>query len=157
MGHARDFPAGATPVHDAEVNLAFQSDNYAVRTALEAIKNHKEIRALSDDVQHTLETVLAEVFNNIVEHAYRDSPGMIKVDLKPKDHALFVRIQDNGHPMPNGLMPVGAAYDLTEMADDLPEGGFGWFLIRELTEDLTYKRCPNKNMLSFSIALNSSR
>ena len=34
---------------------------------------------------------------------------------------------------------------------DLPEGGFGWFLIRSLTRDLTYLREDGYNMLCFCV------
>jgi serine/threonine-protein kinase RsbW len=41
------------------------------------------------------------------------------------------------------------------MQDDLPEGGFGWFLIRELTKDLQYVRHEDQNRLTFSIPIDA--
>ena len=35
----------------------------------------------------------------------------------------------------------------------LPEGGFGWALIRDMTRDLTYRRQGRMNRLSFVIDL----
>ncbi|CUH75524.1 ATP-binding protein [Tropicibacter naphthalenivorans] len=100
------------------------------------------------------ELALAEVLNNVVEHAYRDrSDGEIRVDLKFADSCLRARIVDFGAPMPGGVPPCGKMADLDVPTEDLPEGGFGWFLIRSLANRLTYHQCDGANHLTLEIPL----
>ncbi len=54
--------------------------------------------------------------------------------------------------MPDGELPIGRLTD-PKIAKDLPEGGFGWFLIRNLSQDLTYDRDEDKNILGFCISV----
>jgi serine/threonine-protein kinase RsbW len=88
--------------------------------------------------------------NNIVEHAYARHQGDIVVTLQLSASELVCRIVDTGLPMPEGVLPAGKLKPM--LADeDLPEGGFGWFLIRTLSRDLEYRRDGNNNLLSFRL------
>lgn len=99
----------------------------------------------------TIELLLAEVLNNIVEHAYAEGAGLITLDLRGMPGRLCCLVRDEGHPMPAGRLPEGLAPTIARATPDLPEGGFGWFLIRSLTRELRYEREPGCNRLSFSI------
>lgn len=57
----------ATPHSDQCLKLDFPSDNFSVRQALGKVLS----LTLSDDEKSVVEIVLAEVLNNIVEHAYQ--------------------------------------------------------------------------------------
>jgi len=106
--------------------------------------------------EHTgvVEIVLAEVLNNVVEHAYAEhGRGVIELDVKREGQRLTFVIRDDGRPMPGGIAPGGIPQDLDVAEKDLPEGGFGWFLIRELTRDLRYHRTGNRNELRFFISV----
>jgi serine/threonine-protein kinase RsbW len=52
--------------------------------------------------------------------------------------------------MPKDGLPEGRLVTLAETAT-LPEGGFGWFLIRTLSRDLDYRREGGRNLLSFRL------
>jgi serine/threonine-protein kinase RsbW len=130
-----------------------------------------------DTVRGSIELVLAEVLNNIVEHALADPapeagrcpaearpararsplqdtvPGLIMLDMQIQGGALHCVVRDEGRGMPDGRLPAGRRPDLDSARDDLPEGGYGWFLIRNLTRDLRYCREPGGNRLSFAIPL----
>ncbi len=104
--------------------------------------------------REAVEVVLAECMNNVVEHAYCESPdGEFELKLCLTRESLFCRVEDRGRPMPGLAIPAGDTHDLSVELDDLPEGGFGWFLIRELTRDLNYCREEDRNSLSFNIRL----
>ena len=141
---------------DAEMprttQVTIPADPLAVREGLRVLFDTALLRSLADDDRGTAEIVLAEALNNIVEHAYARHSGDIEITLLLHQNALICRIIDAGLPMPNELLPAGhlAAFELT---DDLPEGGFGWFLIRSLTENLAYKRSDARNYLSFQLKL----
>ena len=125
----------------------------AVRAALEHLPLSLAPCGLSADVVGTLELILAEVLNNIVKHAYRSGGGAITLRLGLGEAALWCEVCDTGAAMPGGHLPAGAPAAIDVAVDDLPEGGFGWFLIRTLAQDLSYHRDGGTNRLSFSLPL----
>ena len=60
---------------------------------------------------------------------------------------------DAGAPMPNNTLPNRTDHDLAGPAADLPEGGFGWFLIRDLAQDVEYRRAGAQNVLNLRLDL----
>ncbi len=70
---------------------------------------------------------------------------------------LMIEIADKGRPMPKGRAPIGN-HPMSEFCKDdaMPEGGFGWFLIREIVRDLVYDRRDGENILLFRILLETS-
>jgi serine/threonine-protein kinase RsbW len=110
---------------------------------------------LDRDALIRMELVLAEVLNNIVEHAYCDTGhGEIALETSVYSNTIWCHLTDSGRPMPGGKLPPARRYDLGAMDMlDLPEGGYGWGLIRDLTSSLTYDRSAAQNRLTFSIDL----
>lgn len=130
----------------------FDGTNTAVRRALGDIMRSVQEAGTDIDLVHTAEMVIAEALNNVVEHAYADrDDGWIKIEVSGTPNSVLVRIFDEGNEMPNGTLPSGDAQDLDVGLDDLPEGGFGWNMIRMLTQDLRYTRIDGQNRLSFSL------
>jgi serine/threonine-protein kinase RsbW len=109
------------------------------------------VQDLPEDDRGTVELVLAEVLNNVAEHAYAGGSGPVEVGLCATPLGLACRIVDRGLAMPGGKLPDGGLPDVAP--PDFPEGGFGWHLIRSLTADLTYARSAGQNRLSFLIPL----
>ena len=136
--------------------LHLPGDAPSVRRALGTAMAALRRMSLGEDVNGRAEIVLAEVLNNVVEHAYADlGHGGVEVEVDRTHDALIVRVRDDGRPMPGGAIPAGDAHDLDVADDDLPEGGFGWYLIRELTVGLTYRRIGDRNELTFRLPLDA--
>ena len=123
----------------------------AVRQALCALFDRLMAGRMSADARDTAQIVLAEALNNIVEHAYAQAPGEIELTIGVSARGLSCRIMDAGRPLPGVGVPAGGLAPLRP-GEDLPEGGFGWHLIRTLSEDLNYRREGERNFLSFRIA-----
>jgi len=153
MGKARDH-LGGIPQADGRFHLVFPGDPLSVRAALKkAMRTFREMN-IADEQTGVVEIVLAEVLNNVVEHAYSDhGRGVIELDVTRRASTLAFVIRDDGRPMPDGNTPAGRPQDLEVVAKNLPEGGFGWFLIRELTRELVYHRSGNRNELRFIVPL----
>ncbi|WP_254054526.1 ATP-binding protein [Roseovarius sp. EL26] len=106
------------------------------------------------DIISTVELVLAEAINNIVEHAYAETAERsvrkkpLWADLTLTSQQLHVTLSDAGVPFPDETLPNGNLPDLNVALDDLPEGGFGWFLIFSQTQSVRYHREAGKNSLS---------
>jgi len=142
---------------DGALRLIIPASEWSVRCGLQSIRYGLERLSLSDDALSNVELVIAELLNNIVEHAYKDRvDGMIEVELLFIGNSILCKVTDDGLPMPNGQIPPGQPKDLSGDLEDLPEGGFGWLLIRELTQDLHYGRHDNRNMLSCSIRVKNT-
>lgn len=153
------------PIEDApsqkqnsvELRLVFPCTQSSVRSALASIMSGMGAMQLSEDDSGTVELVLAEVLNNVTEHAYRDEGvGMIELQLKQTERGVSCRVIDNGEAMPRHTPPVGHPPNPDGPLETQPEGGFGWFLIRTLTSDLAYMRHNNRNVLSFQIEVTHS-
>ncbi len=127
-----------------------RADAMAVRRGLECLFAQEPLRCLEEGARGTAEIVMAEALNNIVEHAYAAQSGSIEISVDLGQDGLECTIADHGTPMPNHQLPKGDAYDLETM-DELPEGGFGWFLIRALAQDLQYSRFQDQNFLRFRL------
>lgn len=131
---------------DTTFRLTLAAGPVAVRTGLARIMASGPLMALSADHRATAEIVLAEVLNNIAEHAYSGGPGDIFIQLAATPTGLECRITDRGLDMPGGTPPAGVLPQ-----EELPEGGFGWYLIRSLTQGLIYQRKDGQNLLQFVI------
>ncbi len=133
--------------HDRHVIAA---DPAEVRALLIALEEGPALAHLSAEERDCTLLVLAEVLNNVVEHGYGGRPGWI--GLVPGLHRTGRdwRIVDRAAQAPpfaclGATMPEGAA-----------EGGFGWPLIRALTERLALRRCGGFNVLSVQVRAESA-
>jgi serine/threonine-protein kinase RsbW len=135
------------------VRLVFPSDPFAVRAALERLFSALPAGLLDADARGSAEIVITEVLNNIVEHAYADCPGEIDLTIRPAADGLHCMVTDHGCPLPDGALPEGA---LPCDGGDLPEGGFGWYLIRSLSQDVRYTRDDGANRLTFRLPVASA-
>lgn len=96
-----------------------------------------------------VQIALAEAVNNILEHAYGGSRcGMVEIEARLTPACLTLILRDSGRALPGGTLPAAKLPDLTVDARDLPEGGFGWFLIAELTSHIHYQRRDGRNQLT---------
>lgn len=97
-----------------------------------------------------VELVLAELMNNIVEHALAgQGDGVIELELTAFPGHAECRLRDDGAPMPAVRLPGPEAGP--GPPETLPEGGFGLPLVRRLTRDLAYARADGLNCLSFTV------
>ncbi|GMG83184.1 hypothetical protein LNKW23_23970 [Paralimibaculum aggregatum] len=102
---------------------------------------------------------LAEALNNCVEHGYRGMQGRpIRVELSLRGAWLAIRVADRGMPPPGRLLAGPPPADAAAPGQDaalasgnpaaLPEGGWGWALIRHLADDVRLERRDGWNILT---------
>ena len=130
-------------------SLQFTATPPETRLALAKAVKQLGLWDLPEDVAASTEIALAEACNNIAEHAYagRD-PGPVWLGLLLQSTKIIVTLSDRGWPLSPDLVqsPVTAPDPSA-----LPEGGFGWFLIKSLAQDLRIHRVNGTNHLTFSI------
>ncbi|MBD3665689.1 ATP-binding protein [Sulfitobacter sp. TSTF-M16] len=141
----------------APFDVSVISSEHAVRDALRDVIHGLGPLGLDIEEVGTVELVLAEALNNIVEHAYPPDAqgGPIHVTCRHRQKGLFFTIRDRGKAMPDGQIPLGMVQDVNVDVMDMPEGGFGWFMIRDLAKDVAYQRqgCENELQLRLAIAV----
>jgi serine/threonine-protein kinase RsbW len=150
MGTPLTRPADAF----AGFTLPVLARNQSIREALGQVRGRLASMSLSEEEITTVEVVLAEVMNNVAEHAYawrRD--GQMILALRQTRNGVVVSVTDEGLPMPDAQLPFGERLDPTMPLGDMPEGGFGWLIIRQLARDVAYVREDGVNQLSFRIAV----
>jgi serine/threonine-protein kinase RsbW len=138
------------------VNLRFAATEAAVRDALLTVDARLAAAGAAGDLRLRAQIALAEACNNIVEHAYRPLPegvdATITLDISGDAGGLQIALRDKGRAMPEGPLP---GRDLPpfdpEDPDSLPEGGFGWALLREMTRSLSISRQNGQNILRFRL------
>ncbi|MBN8631702.1 MAG: ATP-binding protein [Rhodobacterales bacterium] len=139
----------------ADLHLAFLVSPVTVRDNLARMLTMPPLSDLPKEARGVAELVLAEVLNNVAEHAYANETGLVTVTLRRVAGGVACHIVDQGAAMPNGKLPDGKLPAIhlpsgpDQALDTLPEGGFGWHLIRSLTEDLTYSYAGGANRLCF--------
>ena len=111
-----------------------------------------KVQGISDEATANAEIVLAEALNNVVEHSFEyNEDGNIQLEVATEANEFSMTIKDNGKVftgIPQKKEMKGEAVEL----DDLPEGGFGWFLIHELTNEIFYTRLGDLNTLELRMA-----
>lgn len=138
----------------AGVTLRFDATAASVRAVLQDLSGHLSPVTCDPDLLGSTEIVLAEALNNVVEHAYSDrEDGKIILDVTRNGSRLIIEIRDTGAPMPGLRLPEAQARDTDVARDELPEGGFGWFLIRELVAELSYRRQDGENVVRIGMQL----
>jgi serine/threonine-protein kinase RsbW len=136
----------------ALVDTSFRATDLHVRWAVSHALDRLFEYHVAPDFQFTVEIVLAELLNNIVEHGYRATgEGSIHLKVLLVDDHIRVETIDHGVQMPGHEAPHPPEPNLNVTRDDLPEGHFGWFLIRKLSDDLIYTRTKDENRLSLCI------
>lgn len=138
-----------------DILLQFSSGTLQVREALEKTRDDMRNTKVDAATCDTAQIILGEVLNNVVEHAYSFEEGHpIELAIWLSTEGLLCKIQDDGAPMPNGVPPAGLSMDVdATQRETLPEGGFGWAMVRELAQDLQYFRIDSTNKLEFLIPI----
>lgn len=135
-----------------DLHLVLAADPVSIREGLRKMLALAPLVGLKPDGRGTAELVLAEVLNNVAEHAYANLTSAVRITLSPVAEGIRCLIVDQGVAMPGGTLPPGRLPGGPGTPlDDLPEGGFGWHLIRTLTQDLAYVRSGADNRLSFTL------
>ncbi len=153
---ARDGPRCLKPPGDLVFECHLGATPQAVRDTLARVVPNLTGTGLSRCGTGMVELVLAEALNNIVEHAYAgETQGLILLRVTRDGHWLWVYLCDQGLPLPGDSVPPPRAARLDVPRADLPEGGFGWYLIHRLAHRLAHIRRGKNNHLAIGLDLDT--
>jgi serine/threonine-protein kinase RsbW len=152
------------------IGLRFAATRAEVRGALIAVDRALDAAGFGRELRDRIQIALAEACNNIVEHAYGaadDGAGyggggtagdaMITLDVAADRGGLQVTLRDRGGAMPGGRVPV-PDLPAVDPGDPLglPEGGFGWPLLRGMARALSLSRQNGQNILRFRLPMSET-
>lgn len=123
-----------------------------VRTVTLLIKSHPQNLALiglaarvycreflCEDFAEEVELAIVESLNNVIEHSYLgESSHNIEVVFEFPENAMVCKIRDFGAHWE--LQPEYVAPDLDVPVEDLPEGGFGLYLVHQVMDSVTLEK-----------------
>ena len=81
-----------------------------------------------------------EAATNIIVHGYQGQPAIIEVEVGYNKDALVVCLRDQAPTFDPTSAP---APDLTLPLEQRPFGGMGIHMMRQLTDELTYRTTPD--------------
>lgn len=147
------------PRDPGETRISFTAGETAVPDVLRTVVASLQRRHVHQDDIDSAQIVLAELLNNVEEHAYDGRAGgavTLQMDLT-EGHVSF-SIFDHGKPMPEGPLPEGRLPEIdATQPETWPEGGFGWAIVRQLCKDVRYRRSGLTNEWHVVIAFSNPR
>tara|TARA_R110000868_G_scaffold5134_6_gene31721 strand:+ start:1876 stop:2307 length:432 start_codon:yes stop_codon:yes gene_type:complete len=121
------------------------------------------VRGLCDGVVRNVNTTeielcVVEGVNNAIEHAYEErSDGVVSVDVTLAADFIEIAISDRGKTAPDNLLTRSPAPVDPDPADilSLPEGGFGFPILKSCMDDLWYDSINGINTLTMRKSVTS--
>lgn len=130
---------GTLRYRDLAVRIVAEAARLVSRSAQRAPND-----LLDHDVRDPFDTAVvsafAEIYNNVVIHAYqRKGGGTIDIAITPRDRELVIEVKDQGHPFDiDEVPPLPTELDV----DTLPEGGMGIHIAKTMLDEVTYEPGP---------------
>lgn len=132
----------------AVLSLVSKGELKKIRHTLVEVEAFLKSRGLSECLIGDINLVLAEAMTNIIRHGGLESTDEICLTLSLRDGTMSCVLVD-----------TGVSFDPAELGHALPdpnqlkEGGYGWFIIRNLSQSIKYSRENGRNSLSFALPL----
>lgn len=135
------------------MNLEVSNDMAELPRARAELEKAAAKNGLSKEVLYALQLSLEEIFANIVNYGYSTGQkGSIKISLEVDSDAATLQMEDDGRP----FNPLNT--DAPNVETSLSErsvGGLGIHLVRKSTDQITYHRLENRNVLAVRKNLSS--
>ncbi|MEX0276238.1 MAG: ATP-binding protein [Ruegeria sp.] len=133
---------------EGSIDLSFRATEAQASAGIADFSRQLLSRGVPPEWVDSVKIAVAEAINNVVEHAYAGpKPGMVNLKCRMMQTALEIQIVDKGAAMPGLHPPDGIPPNIVKERQHLPEGGFGWFMIHQLTSGVIYKREDGINRL----------
>ncbi len=128
----------------AERNFNITSDYAEVIEINQHIREYLTDNRLEEHLCNAVEICLTEALNNVIKHSYDgDNSKLIEIIIKKNSKLLEIEIVDTGSPR-KSLVIKDLDFDPTDI-ENLPEGGMGLFIIKQLMDELSYNSKEGKN------------
>jgi sigma-B regulation protein RsbU (phosphoserine phosphatase) len=130
-----------------QYNITIENRIENFTAVYEFLEKWLEFYNVKSDVRGKINLAVEEAVVNVISHAYTsdNSPSDISVEFVVKNGLANIIISDSGI----SFNPLNVEkQNITLSPEERPIGGLGIHLIRELSDDITYHRKSNKNILT---------
>jgi anti-sigma regulatory factor (Ser/Thr protein kinase) len=133
----------ATIILPANLDSLYKSMDFVSSCAREQGFNSKRV----SEIELAMEEILVNIFNYAYKESGRD--GTVEITCKLADKQSFViEIADSGVPF--NILSVREP-DTSAQIDERPIGGLGVFFVKQLMDDIQYRREAEKNILTLVV------
>ncbi|MBD2570472.1 SpoIIE family protein phosphatase [Anabaena lutea] len=135
-----------------EWNLTLNSELTELEEVKQSLGKILQAASLTVELIEDAQLIVEEVLVNIIEYGYENrSDGCIDLRIEMNDQQLTMTFKDSGKPF-NPLTEI-ASPDMMMDDEDRSLGGFGFFLVQELAEQVDYVYLNGKNILTVRQAI----
>ena len=100
---------------------------------------------LDESFTNKLDMCAEEIYANIEFYAYPQENGIIEAELKKSDNNIIFEFRDEGVEY-NPLEKPDP--DINLPPEQRPVGGLGIYMVKEMSDEIYYRRENNKNILT---------
>jgi serine/threonine-protein kinase RsbW len=113
-----------------------------VNAGIQAFVDKNQIPAKA---AYALDLTIEELVSNIIKYGYDDkAEHTIRIEVDLQGQQVILTIEDDGH----AFNPVKqAAPDTAQSLAERPIGGLGLHMVREMAEQMEYRREGNRNIV----------
>jgi anti-sigma regulatory factor (Ser/Thr protein kinase) len=129
------------------VSVELQSDLAELARLAGVVADFANTAELPSEFAGTLNLCLEEVVTNVIVHGYKEQRGTVRISLTAQPGEAMAEVEDDGpafdplaRPAPNLDLPI----------DERPIGGLGIHLVRNLMDNVTYRRDNGHNRLTLT-------
>lgn len=128
-------------VEKEHFSLVMRNDIQQIPTLAEWIDS----LGLPESMNMPINLALEEAVSNVMLYAYPNQSGQVLVEADKVGREITFSISDSGIPFDPTQQDEP---DITKSVEERPIGGLGIFLVRQIMDDIHYKRKNNKNILT---------
>lgn len=125
--------------------IELDADLKSLSSFLEAVREYAADLDFDNSSIMQIELALEEVIVNIINYAYPEKKGKIKVLLSTEDGGLIINIIDSGIPF--NIMDIEDP-DLDASLENRQVGGLGVFFVKQFMDNVIYERSDEENILT---------
>jgi anti-sigma regulatory factor (Ser/Thr protein kinase) len=130
------------PCPDARMRLAIDADFKELAPASAQVRLFLTRHGVDKAAIFAIEMVIEEIATNAIKYAFPSQKGEITIEASTTPTRAELVMEDNG----NAFNPTEAPDPQVDRAlEDMPIGGLGIHLVRELTDGFDYKRINDRN------------
>lgn len=138
-------------IYRGKLRLTIKNRLEEITRLAEEIERFVESRLLPGKLAFQLNLAVEEIVTNSIKYGYDDQgEHQIELVLETKEGAVLVTVIDDGRQF-NPLEAPEADTGLS--AEDRPVGGLGIHLVRQIMEDVEYRRENSRNILTMKIII----
>ena len=129
-----------------EYSFELKSNLSELDTLCQHLEDFGKKIGLSKKMIFEINLALDELFTNIISYGFNDEDEhSIKITISQQKDELCLCIEDDGVP----FNPVDfETSDVACSVENCKIGGLGIHIIRKLMDDICYRRCDDKNILT---------